>query len=144
MDRSCLSPGRSFPHARSAKERRGVAAVETALVFPMLLLVVFGTITASQFIYFRKSMVAAASEGVRLASQRDSTSQAVNDRVNAILASRRISNATVTLTPSTIELLTPGSRVDLSVQAKFQGFGIGPLGKGVSYPVNVTLSILRE
>jgi Flp pilus assembly protein TadG len=110
----------------------------------MLLLVVFGTITASQFIYFRKSMVAAASEGLRLASERDSTSQEVSDRVNAILGSRRINNATVTLTPSAIELLTPGSRVDLSVQAGFQGFGIGPLGKGVSYPVNVTFSILRE
>jgi Flp pilus assembly protein TadG len=144
MDRSYLSPRRILRHSQSAKERRGVAAVETALVFPMLLLVVFGTITTSQLIYFRKSMVVASSEGLRLASQRDSTSQAVSDRVSAILTSQRISNATVTLTPSTIELLSPGSRVDLSVKASFQGFGIGPFGKGVSYPVNVTLSILRE
>ncbi len=129
---------------RSINDRRGVAAVEMALVLPVLLIVVFGTINASQLMHFRKSIVLAASEGIRRASERDSTSADVESLVSAVLSSRRVSNPTITLTPATIESAQPGDVIELQIQADFVGFSFGKSGLGPSVPVTVSTSILRE
>ena len=126
------------------RRKRGVAAVETALVLPVLLLVMFGTMNASQLMYFRKSLVVAADEGVRLASQRDSTSADIQSRINAVLTSRRVTNSTVTLVPDTFENSKPGDMIQVQIQANFTGMGFGLLGQNAQLPVTVTSVILRE
>jgi Flp pilus assembly protein TadG len=129
---------------RRRKPRQGAAAVELALVLPTLFVVVLGTVTASQLMYFRKSLVVAASDGVRLASQRGMTTEDVESRVGAVLASRRIPDATITLTPEFIEQAAPGDVIELQVEASFEGFGRGFASWGASVPVTVSSSILRE
>ena len=104
----------------------------------------FGTMNASQLMYFRKSLVVAADEGVRLASQRDSTSADIQSRINAVLTSRRVTNSTVTLVPDTFENSKPGDMIQVQIQANFTGMGFGLLGQNAQLPVTVTSVILRE
>lgn len=126
------------------KNRQGVAAVEMALILPVLLIVLFGTINCSELMHFRKSMVVAASDGIRLASQRESTSAEALARTNAVLASRRVSNPTITLQPANVELAAPGDVIQMQITADFGGFGLASLGWDSSFPVTVSTSILRE
>lgn len=134
-----------FPRtAQQTKHREGVAAVEMALVLPVLLIVLFGTINCSQMMHFRKSLVLAANEGIRLASQRETTSQDVLGRTNSVLSSRRVTNPDVTLVPANIETAAAGDVIELRITANFSGFGLGTFGFGSSVPVTVTTAILRE
>jgi len=115
-----------------------------AVVLPVLLLVLFGTTNLSQFIFFRKSLVGATQEGMRLASQRTSTVADVEARIRAVLQSRRIQECTVSITPASFDDMKPGNRVDIVVTASFTGFGLGVLGSSSQIPVNVETSVLRE
>lgn len=115
-----------------------------ALILPVLLIVLFGTINCSELMHFRKSMVVAASDGIRLASQRESTSAEALARTNAVLASRRVSNPTITLQPANVELAAPGDVIQMQITADFGGFGLASLGWDSSFPVTVSTSILRE
>ncbi len=144
MNASPFSRHASAKSRGSQDDRQGVAAVEMALVLPVLLIVLFGTINCSQLMFFRKSLLIAANQGLILSSYRDSTSGQVVDSVNSVLSSRRIANATITLTPSSIESAKSGDVINLQLRANYQGFGVGFFSEGADLPVTVSLSIMRE
>ena len=132
---------------RSANEsnRGGVAAVEMALILPLLLLIAFGTISVGKLIYFRKSMVTATAEGVRLASQRATTSAEVTQRITAVLDARRIEGVSIDINDgSEILYLSPGELVEINVQADFPSLGVSAFGLNLPVPVTVEAAILRE
>ncbi|MEI5675823.1 MULTISPECIES: TadE family protein [unclassified Nocardioides] len=56
------------PGRRRAREERGAAALEFALVVPFLLLIVFGIISFGFMLGFRQSLSQAATEGARAAA----------------------------------------------------------------------------
>ena len=55
-------------HPGSAGARRGQALVEFALVLPVFLLMLFGTIDAGRLVYLNSTVAQAAREGARVAS----------------------------------------------------------------------------
>lgn len=71
--RRCVLWGR----ARVLRDRRGAAAVEFALIMPILLLLVFGIISYGYMLSFRQAISQAAAEGARAAAvaQRDADQQ---------------------------------------------------------------------
>lgn len=125
-------------------ERQGAAAVELALVLPLLVFLVMGILTIAQLIYFRKALVIAASEGIRLASERTASAEDVESRVNVILAARRIDGVEVAVTPDVLANLEPGSQVSIRVSAPFEAFGMSYLGLSAGTTPAVEASILRE
>lgn len=80
--------------ARPARRERGAAAVELALVLPILLLLVFGIIAYGYMLSFRQGISQAAAEGARAAavaqSDADRLTQA-RSAVNAALAPNSVS-----------------------------------------------------
>lgn len=66
-------------NGRPARRERGAAAVEFALVVPLLLMLVFGIISYGYMLSFRQSISQAAAEGARAAavSTSDTDRQAV-------------------------------------------------------------------
>lgn len=62
-------------------DERGAAAVELALVLPILVLLVFGIVQFSLAYNRQQGLHAAAREGARIASLPDTTSTEISDRV---------------------------------------------------------------
>lgn len=129
---------------RRRMRRRGSAVVEMALILPVLLIVVFGALQIGQLIYFRKSLVVASYEGARLASRRETAAADVQSYVASILEARRMTGATVTVTPDELVGLAPGTMVTVQVSASYLGVGEHYLSLPIPTTVSSQACILRE
>ena len=75
-----------------SKNRRGVAAAEFAVCLPILVVMVFGAIEASSFIFLKQSLNVAAYEGIRTATRITGNEAAATGSANAILTSRNVND----------------------------------------------------
>jgi len=75
---------------RHQRRRRGVAAVEFAVCLPVIILLVFGAIEASSFIFLKQSLNVAAYEGIRESIRVGSENADGATRAQNILASRGV------------------------------------------------------
>ena len=95
---------RIFTSASGRRSERGSAAVEFAILLPVLILLLFGIIEFSIAYNHAQGLHAAAREGARVAALPQTTQAAVVDRVKSalqgVLNSTDIQNATITVTPS--------------------------------------------
>lgn len=103
----------SFPRRR----RRGVAAVEFAVCLPVIVLLVFGSIEASSFIFLKQSLSVAAYEGIREAIRDGATSaQAIESAAN-ILNAREVRDFTVSLPGGEVRSARRGQEIVIEVSA---------------------------
>ena len=95
---------RTFTSASRRRSERGSAAVEFAILLPVLILILFGIIEFSIAYNHEQGLHAAAREGARVAALPQSTQATVIDRVRSalqgVMNSTDIQNATITVTPS--------------------------------------------
>ncbi len=73
-------------------KRRGAAAVEFAVCLPVIILLVFGSIEASSFIFLKQSLNVAAYEGIREAIRVGSGNADGIDRAQNILNARNVND----------------------------------------------------
>ena len=127
--------GRRSPAARLRGER-GAAAVEFALVLPVLLLLLFGIVTASQAFQAQARLSAAAREGARVMAL-DGTTTAATAAVRGAAGDLALTDSAITFSrvscPSTAPtgtgpaVLDPTATVTVTV-AYTKSFGAGLLG----------------
>ena len=86
------------------KSIRGAAAVELAVVLPLLLTLVFGIIEFGWVFMVRETLVNSSREGCRVAVLQGSTEQDIRDRVSASMDPTGLSSYTVQINRS-----SPGS-----------------------------------
>jgi Flp pilus assembly protein TadG len=98
------------------RQRRGVAAVEFAMIAPIMMLFTFGLIEMGRFILVKESATHATREGARMAVRPFATDDEVVARVNEELAIMSIQGATITVDPPDLEDAEPGSMVTVRVQ----------------------------
>ncbi|MEM6981106.1 MAG: TadE family protein [Planctomycetota bacterium] len=72
------------------RRRKGVAAVEMAVCLPVIILLVFGAIEASSFIFLKQSLNVAAYEGIRESIRVGSSNAEGAQRAGDILTSRSV------------------------------------------------------
>lgn len=101
---------------RLAKERRGAAAVEFALIAPLMLLFTFGMVEISQMMMVKNAATQASREGARVAVLPGSESDDVRTRVKEELSHMAIDIATIELDPEIISNAPPGSNVTVRVR----------------------------
>lgn len=99
------------------RSRRGVAAAEFAVCLPILVLIVFGSIEASSYIFLKQSLNAAAYEGIRQAVRSDSTAAEATDRSRNILDSRFVNDYQISFPNGNIADLQRGEEVVIEVSA---------------------------
>jgi Flp pilus assembly protein TadG len=91
---------------------RGAAAVEFALVMPVLLLLVFGIVDAGRLLNMQLALTQAAREGVRVAALGGSAGEATSRAQNALFP---VTGATSSLTQACPASPTPTSDAELRV-----------------------------
>lgn len=109
-----------FNHHRRRKHRdsrSGVAAVEFAVCLPVLIILVFGAIEASSFIFLKQALNVAAYEGVREAVRLGSDNASGNARAENILNSRNIQDFVISFPNGETSDLDRGEIVIVEVSA---------------------------
>ncbi|MCS7465272.1 pilus assembly protein [Stieleria sp. ICT_E10.1] len=101
---------------KGRRKRDGVAAVEFAVCLPVIVLLVFGSIEASSFIFLKQSLSVACYEAAREASQSGSTEAEADARGLAILESRSVNDFEIRF-PSGVDELQRGEQVVCEVSA---------------------------
>lgn len=111
-----LSPIRRS-HGHSA--RRGAATIELATCLPLLCLVVFGSIQASNLIFLKHAVTSAAYEGTIELVRPNSTNTSVTDRIEHVLAAYEVNNGVIEILPSgtNVSALPTGTPIQIRVRA---------------------------
>jgi Flp pilus assembly protein TadG len=100
-------------------KRRGVAAVEFAIIAPLLFLLIFGMIEFGRMVMVQQILTNAAREGARIAVLDGTTGTEVRTAVNTYLHNASIPNATITITPTEPNTAGYGAPVTVTVQIPF-------------------------
>jgi Flp pilus assembly protein TadG len=108
-----MKPIRKHDQTRS---RRGAAAIEFALIAPLMISFTFGLVELGRIMLVKQTATHASREGARIAVRPTAATSEVLQRVNDELALLAIQNATVELDPSSIETSAPGSQVTVRVR----------------------------
>lgn len=95
--------------------RKGVTAVEFSLTFPLLLLLVFGSLEFSRANMIRNMCENAALEGARAGMVPGATAGDCSNAASRLLDIIGIQNATITVEPSTIVPATEQVEVTVSI-----------------------------
>ena len=107
-------------HSRSpAVPRRGVAAVEFAVMAPLLFLLVFGMIEVGRGLMIQQLLANAARDGARSAVLEGATAEGVEASVIEYLGGSSVSGVSVTVTPNPITLAQGGDPVTVAVSVPF-------------------------
>ena len=75
--------------------RPGLATVELAICLPMLVLIVFGSIQATNLIYLQHATTAAAYEGMLELARPNATNASVETRIQQVLDAREVVNTQI-------------------------------------------------
>ncbi|MDZ4851019.1 MAG: TadE family protein [Pirellulaceae bacterium] len=94
--------------------RRGSSIVEFAIMSPIIILIVFGTIDICSLYYLRQSGKLAAYEGCRIGLTTSGTDALVNNQATRVLNSRRITGYSITTIPPVADL-TAGQLLNVRV-----------------------------
>ncbi|MHA7679429.1 TadE/TadG family type IV pilus assembly protein [Cupriavidus sp. PET2-C1] len=138
-------------HRRGASSMSGAAGVEFALVFPLLLLVVFGTIEFGTALYDRAIITNASREaaraGVMLQTTPMTTSAirtvALNYSQNNLVNFGTATTPTVTVTNLDGNTNT-GSRLQVLVSYTFNGLLLGPLLAPLNGPLQINAASIMK
>ncbi|MCA9118722.1 MAG: pilus assembly protein [Planctomycetaceae bacterium] len=114
-----------FPLRRRSR-RLGAAAVELAVCLPVMVIIVFGAIEASNAIYLKQEITSAAYEAARTVTASGGTQELGESRFHEVSKARHIDNATIAISPR-VDALTPrGTLVTVAVSARANTNSYGP------------------
>jgi hypothetical protein len=107
------------PSARPSARirRRGVAAVEFGVCLPVIVLLVFGAIEASSFIFLKQTLGVAGYETIREAIKDDATNATAIARGQAILVSRQVNDFQISFPSGDVSSIERGDLVVCEVSA---------------------------
>lgn len=100
--------------------------VETALVLPVVLILVAGVIEYSWMLLVAQEATDAARRGARLAILPDATNAEVQASVTAMMAAANLASSgyTMTISPGDVSAVLPGDPIEVSVVVPFANVAI--------------------
>ena len=112
---------------RSGSIRRGVAATEAAVTLPVLIVLAFGCIEMANAIFMRQSLNMAAYEAAKVVTRPGSNDALARTRCAQVLAMRRVTDFTMTVSPAITTASPRGIMVTVTVTAPAGNLSYGPL-----------------
>lgn len=101
----------------SPQQRRGAAAVECALCVPLVILLMFGTLSICSDLYLKQTLTVAAFEGARTGVRRRGNLEAIEAAVQNVLDARGVVQGQITVTPEDFSLLKALNEIEVLVAA---------------------------
>jgi len=129
---------------RLRKNRHGAAVVEFAVILPVFVMLLMGTIETCNMIFMQQSLEIAAYESARVAIVPDSDNFDVNLATTDILTSRRIQGASVVVTPANFQNAPYGSFVRVDVSAPCSSNSVFTLSFYGSKTLTGTVEMMKE
>jgi Flp pilus assembly protein TadG len=126
------------PSRRFKSSRKGTATVEFAVCLPVLVILSLGAIEATNAIFLKERVTAAAYEGARKASTPNKTSANAIAAAQSVLTQFGVSGGTITVTPAVGTATTAGTQVTVNVSVSLssnswmKAFIIGKVVSNVS------------
>ncbi len=100
--------------------RRGAAIVEFAIIAPLFLTLVAGTIEISRAIIVQQVLTNASREGARIGSYDSTTATStITSAVNTYLSNEGITGATTTVSPNPPSVAADGQSISVTVSIPF-------------------------
>jgi len=118
------------PHAR----RRGVAAVEFALIAPVMFLIAFGMIEIGSVMMIKNALTQASRIGARAGTLPMSTSEGIYAKVREELQLMNLEHAAITIHPEVLALIPPGGNV--TVRVSVDPSTVGWVPQFLKLPIN--------
>jgi Flp pilus assembly protein TadG len=97
------------------QNKQGAAAVEFAIVLPVFVLILLGSIETCTMIFLQQSLEMAAYEGARVAIVPTTTSLNIESAAKQILTPRHIQNSSISVTPTDFQSAPYGTFIRVSV-----------------------------
>lgn len=130
---------------RTNPRRRGMATVELAVCLPVLVVIVLGSIEATNALFLKQRLTASAYEGARKASTPNKTSTDAWNAANDILTQFGVAGGSITVNPSALGTATvAGTQVTVTVTAPLSSNSVTKafiVGKAVS---TVTAQVVMD
>lgn len=104
---------------RGSRRRRGLELIEVALILPLPLILVFGTIEYGWIFFKMQELNNAARDGARVAVLPDSTAGDVTTRVDELMTAAQITGYTTTVDPADPAAADTGDIVTVTVTAPY-------------------------
>ncbi len=105
--------------SRAARSRLGTATVELAVCLPILVVIGFGSIEATNAIFLKDRLTSAAYEGARAATTPGQTSAGATTVATSVLTQFGISGGSITITPTVTASTATGTQVTVTASAPF-------------------------
>ncbi|MFX1684387.1 pilus assembly protein [Paraburkholderia sp. A2RI-6] len=145
-----------FPAIRLKEKQKGVAAVEFALVLPVLLLILFGIVELSVALYDKAVITNASREGARAGAVLSASSPAqVKSYVQGVVTNYT-SNYLLTFgqqnTPAVPSLPSPtngtnyafGDPISVTVNYQYNGLGLGQMLSAITGPITLSATTVMR
>jgi Flp pilus assembly protein TadG len=125
--------------SRKVDRRRGVASVELALVVPLFLLMICGTLEASRVCSVTEILTNVARDGCRVAAANGQTNSTAQTRMTTLLSKAGISGySTPVITPADVTSSKMGDQITVTVSVQFRYVTWLPIS--YVFPSSLTLS----
>lgn len=102
---------------RRIRSRRAAAVVEFAIIFPVFVAILVGTIEACGMVFLRQSVEMAAYEATRVAIVNQTKADQVQQAAKVVLDSRKVRDYTIKITPTNFQAAPYGSFIQIEVSA---------------------------
>lgn len=118
--------------------------MEFAVLLPVLVLILMGTIETCTMIFMQQSLHIAAYEGARVAIVPDSDADDVRNAAIRLLDIRRIKDASITVTPNDIAGAPYGSFIRVEINAPCSSNSVLPLQFYSGRTLRGTVEMMKE
>ena len=125
-------------------KRSGVAAVEAAFCFPLIIVLMLGTLEITSGLYLRESLSVCSFEACRVGTRRGATAADVRARALEVLTDRQVSGANVVVTPNGFDDLKALDKISVEITAPTAGNSIFVFDNLANRNVTSKVTMIRE
>lgn len=126
------------------RRRKGAAAVELAVCLPAIMLLTLGAIEATSMTFLRQALVQSAYEAVKESVRRGGSQAEGLSIARQVLASRSVTGATISFSPSNVSGASRGAPIQVNVSAPGDANTILPFGPFAGKTVRVEATMVKE